>query len=198
MPKLLVLILLKCLNCYSCLFHERASMKSQNKESGSIVHIVVIVILIIAVLGLLGFVFWQNFVNKPVASSTETTTTSTTTQTTPSIAISEWNLKGTYNQDKLGTLSYEISGNKLTFSSSVVEGDILPCAGLSASSWGIARAQAGDKDQFGADVANSWTKIGDAYYNRLYPQSGCEDKTSQASSVDEAYRSLFGSLVQAQ
>jgi len=150
--------------------------------------------------GTLGFVFWQNFVNKPAEKSTEQTTTSESPESTSasegSLAIKEWGLQAAYNKDTLSTLTYDVVGNKLTFSSSVVNDEILPCAGLSADAWGIARAQAGDKDIFGNDVTDSWTKIGTSYYNRLYPQSGCEIKADKINLIDGAYSDLFKKLVQ--
>jgi len=173
-------------------------MKFQIKEQGSTAHIAIVVILVAALLGALGFIFWQNFVNKTSQdSSTNTSATSSNTDSsTASIDISEWGLKGTYDKDVLGTLSYSVAGNDLTFSSPKVNSDILPCTGLSSSSWGITKAQAGDKDASGVDVADSWTKRGGAYYSRVYPQAGCEDKTSQVTSIDNAYKDLFTSLTQ--
>lgn len=73
-------------------------MKSQNKESGSVVHIVVIIILVVALLGVLGFVFWQNFVNKPVTKTADTSQTTSTTksQSDKTLVISGWAVEGNY------------------------------------------------------------------------------------------------------
>jgi len=60
-------------------FHERASVKTSQKQSGS-AHAVIIVILVLAVLGLLGFVFWQNFINKKTVTQTTNQTQSAQTE----------------------------------------------------------------------------------------------------------------------
>ena len=88
-------------------------MKSRTKEQGSALHIVIIVVLVLAVLSLLGFVFWQNFVNKPAATSETTNTTSTSKDSTSTadtnkkiLSVSEWGIQGTYNSDQ--SFSYEV------------------------------------------------------------------------------------------
>jgi hypothetical protein len=172
-------------------------MKSHTNEQGSAAHIVIITVLVVAVLGLLGFVFWQNFIKEEAPQQTATQTTTTVekvVQAEPSIEITEWGLKAEYDKEVLGALSYIITGDTLTFSSSSVNNDVLPCAGLSSSSWGISRAQAGEKDIYGVDVAESWEKIGDSYYNRVYPSGGCEDKVEEITAIDTEYKALFNSL----
>ncbi len=60
------------------LLHERRTVKTTLKQSGS-AHVVVIIILVVAVLGLLGFVFWQNFIKKTDDSATKQSTTTKVT-----------------------------------------------------------------------------------------------------------------------
>ncbi|MDB5166970.1 MAG: hypothetical protein JWN26_115 [Candidatus Saccharibacteria bacterium] len=74
-------------------------MKSRQSQAGS-AHLVIIIVLVVALLGALGFVFWQNFINKPVAnqanSSQTTPTTKTDTTTTSPTAtgfvVSGWSV----------------------------------------------------------------------------------------------------------
>lgn len=84
-------------------------MKSRNQTGNA--HVVIIIILVVALVGALGFVFWQNFMNKSATNTTaETTqqqeTTSATKADSKTLAVTEWNIKGSYGGDQ--TFSYEI------------------------------------------------------------------------------------------
>lgn len=72
-------------------------MKSRQSQTGS-AHLAIIIVLVVALLGALGFVFWQNFINKPVANQSGTAQTSTQTTTDKTLAVSEWGVVGSYTQ----------------------------------------------------------------------------------------------------
>jgi hypothetical protein len=161
-------------------------MKSQSKESGSIVHIVVIVILVAAVLGLLGFVFWQNLMDKPADTQSSTQQTSTGTKEPASVdstdantlSISEWSVKG--NLGKSLAVNYVIqNSNQLNLTTDEVD-----CgSGLNGTGY-IVQLSGSDKGPgvFGDETAaetydvtlETNARIGDYYYFFVAPSGVCE------------------------
>lgn len=169
-------------------------MNIRGSERGS-THIIVIAVLIIAIVGLLGFVFWKNFIDKPETKQQTTTksqTKSTNVSQSGKLAIKEWGLSGSYDESTLGTLTYTITRGALTFSSPKVNA-LLPCDGIDDSSWKFLRITPEEMTTMGAPLT-PWTKIGDNYYERVYPQTGCDAKASELSAIDKAYSDLFASL----
>lgn len=169
-------------------------MNLKRGEHGS-THIVVVVILVVVIVGLLGFVFWKNFAGGSETKQQTTTQPKANTKDpafASELTIHEWGISGSYDQTALGTLTYTINGNALTFSSPKINA-LLPCAGIDESSWRIVKTTPEEAKTVGAPLT-PWSKVGDNYYEQIYPQNGCENKTSEVKAINKAYSDLFDSL----
>lgn len=169
-------------------------MHTRSNEHGS-THIALVSIVVIVIIGLLGFIFWKNFLDKPAPrqqTSTQTQTKSEKPTTNTELAIPEWSLSGYYDEKTLGSLTYTVEGESLTFSSPRVN-ELVPCEGIDGSSWKLLRITPEAMATMGVPLT-PWTKIGDNYYERVYPQAGCESEAATISAVDKAYANLFATL----
>lgn len=153
---------------------------AKTKRSGILRKI--IVILIVLLVATIGYLLWQKFMNNASNSSS-------------AINIPEWSLKGEYDKDTLGDLSYTITDNQLDFTSTKVNSDIIPCEGIEKTSWGIYKVPAEEKEALGDDIPENWVEINGGYYRRIYPETGCENKFDQVQLIEDAFRSLFDTLV---
>jgi hypothetical protein len=133
--------------------------------------------------------------NIETSKSSETTPAnkSKTAIATDVLSINEWDVKMTVPSE-LGTVTYELTGNdSITFSSSLQKTLLNSCvwAAQSSGPWGISRTS---KAGTVADEKTKLTQIGNHYYERTYPQQGCEESSVLVTKIDNAYKAMYESI----
>ena len=93
----------------------------------------------------------------------------------------------------LSGVTYTLSTDSVSLSSTEQKALPASCPWSTQVSgpWGITRTTASKAT---ADEKAYLTHVGDYYYNRSYPQAGCEDSANAIKALDTAYKDLFSSL----
>lgn len=179
-------------------------MKRINQRGFGVVELLVVLIFIAGV-ATLGWYIFKNRESTPPVSTT--VKQDKPEQSQPKVVagilkIPEWNIQITADP-YLKDLSYRIKNNTTLHFVSSLDSGALKDSCIKTSYWGLTRVYGEDPSYFNGDTGSNVAmkdspyladamankqvvKVGDYYYLKIYPQSGCDDESDNIGSAIDA------------